>query len=511
MAMMLVGFSLLFGIMVAIVRMVQIDNAAYFSVPGSGISLQTAAAPAVAAAPAQKSTPQGPIISPTPDAPRLLPTLRTQVEQYVVKPGDALGQIARQYGVSLQLLVQANNLTNPDLLEVGQVLTIPVPTPEAPGSDFKIVPDSELVYGPSTAEFDINNFIQEHGGYLASYTEVIDEAQTSGVPLSGAQVVERVAQEYSVNPRLLLAVLEYESGWVTQSKPREGTLEYPMGVRDRWRKGLYRQLAFVANQLNRGYYLWRVNGVGAWLLSDGKLVPIAPTLNAGSAGVQNLFSSLYDHAAWRKAVSPEGVYATYFAFYGDPFQYTVRNLLPPGLKQPALQLPFEAGNTWSYTGGPHGGWGDGSAWAALDFAPPGDALGCVQSNAWVVAVADGAVVRTGNGAVLQELDGDGLEQTGWVILYMHIESRDRVEPGVQLKAGDRVGHPSCEGGVSNGTHVHLARKYNGEWIPADGSLAFILDGWTSLGSGREYDGYLKKGVQTLEAYAGRSEINQIAR
>jgi hypothetical protein len=31
-----------------------------------------------------------------------------------------------------------------------------------------------------------------------------------------------------------------------------------------------------------------------------------------------------------------------------------------------------------------------------------------------------------------------------VVLYMHIESRDRVEPGTFLRAGERVGHPSCE-------------------------------------------------------------------
>ena len=94
-----------------------------------------------------------------------------------------------------------------------------------------------------------------------------------------------------------------------------------------------------------------------------------------------------------------------------------------------MQLPFEKDNVWSFTGGPHGGWGDGSAWAAIDFAPPGDALGCVQSDAWVVAVADGTIVRSGNGAVIQDLDGDGYEQNGWTVLYQHIETRDRVEVG----------------------------------------------------------------------------------
>ena len=80
---------------------------------------------------------------------------------------------------------------------------------------------------------------------------------------------------------------------------------------------------------------------------------------------------------------------------------------------------------------------------------------------------------------MQDLSGDGIEQTGWSVFYMHIESRDRMQPKTYVYAGDRIGHPSCEGGVSNGTHVHLARKYNGEWIPADGITPFELDGWIS--------------------------------
>jgi len=94
--------------------------------------------------------------------------------------------------------------------------------------------------------------------------------------------------------------------------------------------------------------------------------------------------------------------------------------------------------------------------------------------------------------VLVDLDGDGDEQTGWVILYMHVEERDRIPVGTQVSAGDRIGHPSCEGGFSTATHVHLARRYNGEWIAADGQTPFIIGGWTPIGSKSEYGGSLEK-------------------
>ncbi len=157
-----------------------------------------------------------------------------------------------------------------------------------------------------------------------------------------------------------------------------------------------------------------------------------------------------------------------------------------------MSLPFNKGETWYFTGGPHGGWDSGSAWAALDFAPPGESGNCFTSPLWVTAMADGLVTRASNGALIQDLDNDGNEQTGWVILYMHVAEEERTQPGEYLFAGEHVGHASCEGGVSNATHVHVARKYNGEWIPADGPIPFNLDGWISSGDGAEYNGFLKK-------------------
>jgi murein DD-endopeptidase MepM/ murein hydrolase activator NlpD len=145
----------------------------------------------------------------------------------------------------------------------------------------------------------------------------------------------------------------------------------------------------------------------------------------------------------------------------------------------------------------------------LDFAPPGDNGGCFTSPYWVTAVADGLVVRASNGALIQDLDNDGYEQTGWTVLYMHIAAEGRTEPGEYVFAGEHIGHPSCEGGVSNATHVHLARKFNGEWIAADGPMPYNLDGWISSGTGREYDGFLSRGNQTIEALDSANDLNLI--
>jgi hypothetical protein len=113
--------------------------------------------------------------------------------------------------------------------------------------------------------------------------------------------------------------------------------------------------------------------------------------------------------------------------------------------------------------------------------------------------------------VITDLDGDDFVQNGWSVLYLHVATKDRIKSGNFVTAGDRIGHPSCEGGVSSGTHLHIARRYNGMWISADGEIPFDLDGWSSTGSGAEYDGFLVKDGLSIEAWNGKREENQIQR
>ncbi len=47
--------------------------------------------------------------------------------EYVVRAGDTLYGIALRYGVTVQAIVNANNITNPDRLRIGQRLIIPTP------------------------------------------------------------------------------------------------------------------------------------------------------------------------------------------------------------------------------------------------------------------------------------------------------------------------------------------------------------------------------------------------
>jgi len=468
---------------------------------------QTNPAATVVSAPAPRptQTPGVQLADPTQDAPHLVPTLRASTEHYTVVAGDSLAIIARRFQVDVATIASANQISNPNLLKVGQALVIPPPSPKFVAPSFKIIPDSELVFGPATKGFDVAAFVRSKNGYLASYQEKVDD-----VMLTGAQIVDMVSREHSVNPRLLLAVLEYQGGWVLSKSPGGATIDYPLGFFDKNRIGLYKQLFWAGNMLNEGFYGWQQAEFGSFSLADGSMARVSATVNAGTAAVQYLMGLLRGADTWATTVSKDGVFSVYVSLFGSPFSYTVEPLLPAGLAQPTFQLPFQSGVQWYFTGGPHMGWDSGSPWAALDFAPL-DAGSCNVSSAWEVAVAPGMIVRSGNGSVVLDLDGDGLEQTGWTVLYLHVASQDRIAAGTKVKAGDLIGHPSCEGGYAPATHLHIARRYNGEWVVADGSAPFVMDGWLPESAGTEYDGYLKKEGQVVEAWDGRAEINKIQR
>ena len=359
--------------------------------------------------------PGEPISSPTPDDPHYLGESPREEEQYIVQSGDILSAIAEKYSTTVEAIVEANDLLDPDRLEVGQSLLIPRVIFQAIGPGIKIIPDSELVFGPLATSSDIEKLIIKSGGYLVGYMQEIH-----GKVLSSTQVIYQIAQEYSINPRLLLALLEYKSGWLTNPAPIETV--NPFGYIDEWYTGLYRQLAWAAIHLNSGYYRWRNSSVTEWVLKYGLVVPIAPTINAGTAGIQNFFAKQDSYDFWLADVTPGGFIDTYYFLFGNPFIYAIEPLLPTSLIQPPMQLPFQAGEIWSYTGGPHLAWDAGSPFGAIDFAPPGEALGCVIVDDWVRAVAPGLVLRSGDGVVILDMDMDGNDGTGWVILYMHIEN-----------------------------------------------------------------------------------------
>jgi murein DD-endopeptidase MepM/ murein hydrolase activator NlpD len=418
-----------------------------------------------------------------------------EIVSYHAQSGDTIPAVAAHFNTTVEE-IRENNPIIPDsatTLPTGLPMQIPIYYEPLWGSSFKILPDSHFVNGPLQKDFDTIAYVNSQAGWLKDYEDL-----AGGYPIIGGEIINKIAENYSISPKLLLAIIEYQTGAVTQKNLYNPDLPYPLGIRDSSYKDLYQQLIKAATLLNNGYYGWRSGFLDYFEHRDGSLEYIDPWQNAPSAALQYYFGQILDKNEYLLATSGQGLLKTYTDMFGDPWLDNFE-LLPGSLEVPEMQLPFETETVWAYTGGPHTAWGVGEPFAAIDFAPANIKSGCVPTDQWVTAVAAGTIVRTDVGTAVLDLDDDGYEQTGWAIFHLHLKT-DTIPPvGTHLNAGDPIGLPSCEGGKSTGTHVHMARKYNGEWIAAGGTLAFNLSGWQVIDGDEPYEGLLIRYSQMVEA------------
>ena len=432
-----------------------------------------------------------------------------ELVDYVAQSGDTLPALAARFNTTIQEIRDANPgidfPADATTMPPGMPMKIPIYYLPFWGTTFQILPDSQFVNGPAAVGFDTGAFVASHPGWLKDFRAYAGDANHSG-----AEIVDIVATDYSISPRVLLAILEYQTGALSQPVPPSGN--YPLGDVDYTAAGLYLQLIWAADLLNDGYYGWRTGSLTEFEHLNGNIERPDPWQTAATVAFQYYYSINYSPDDYARAIGPGGLARTYDNLFGDPWEYDRNNppLIPASLQQPELTLPFLAGETWSLTGGPHNGWGNSQLlpWAALDFGPS-DVNGCSPTTEVAIAVANGVVVRSETGVVMLDLNGDSDERTGWDVLYLHVATTGRAPVGRTLKVGDPVGYPSCEGGEATGTHLHIARKYNGEWIPVDSAISFNLDGWIAHIGNAAYQGTLTRGNQTVIACSCSNAASQV--
>ncbi|OQY45371.1 MAG: hypothetical protein B6242_10450 [Anaerolineaceae bacterium 4572_78] len=391
-----------------------------------------------------------------------LPTPGPLFRRYKIQDGDTLGWISWKFDMPINEILAMNNLREDDIINVGKTLILPLHVSNVLTTNITM-PDSEVVYSPTYIDFDIEAFLHEQGGYLAHYEERVEN-----VNLSGAEIIELIAKRYSVGPRILLTALEFYGQWVTNPQPKIQQLGAGNPFSDR----LYVQLAWMSNKINDGYYSYKREGNYVVEFRDGTLALISPGINAGTVGIQNL---LAQNINWSdlQVLHPQGTkslegkwgmpqfLAQYEEFFGDMHANKIYPLIPITLEQPTFSLPWEKGEMFYFTGGPHVAYGIASVWSAIDFGPS-DVLGsCYISQKHITAVAPGLILFNGAGEIYLDLDGDGNWQTG--------------------------------------SHLHFARRYNGEWIAADGPVPLNLSGWQTKNGLAAYEGTLFKGDIIKEA------------
>lgn len=461
---------------------------AFAGSPGQDQPLELTTAPGV--------VPETGTATPLPVRPNYKPG---ELVDYVAQSGDTIPSLAAHFNTTVAEIVAANPIVPGDATTMppGLPMKIPIYFRSLWGNPFHILPDPLFVNGPAQIGFNTAAFVAGRDGWWKNYSTYAGDRDRTG-----AEVVDFVAQNFSVSPRLLLAILEYKAQALSQRQApsKHYILDFPQAIFASASNLDYLQLVWAANTLNNGYYGWRSGTLTEFDETDGTIIRPDPWQNAASVAIQYFFSRTSSGTVYDTAIGTSGLSMTYEALFGRASDQAAP-LIPGSLQQPHLTLPFVPRQVWTFTGGPHTGWGTGEPLSAVDFAPPCDHPGCasLSPQSYVPAMADGLVVRSGPDGVILDLDGDGDERTGWDIFILHLALHGRVLAGQKLHAGDPMGYPSSEGGEATGTHVHIARKYNGEWILADGPLGFNLDGWIVHAGQAAYQGTLTRNGVTVTA------------
>lgn len=359
-----------------------------------------------------------------------------------------------------------------------------------------------LEYAPDLDDFDVETFLGAKQSGLKEFSITID-----ATPTPVASIIQAAARKHSINPRVLLVLLELKSGLV--SAPSPSKLSTAAGYPLEKAADFSSQVDLLAGDLAEAYRAASMGDLSPTVTFSDKVAHSLPeTLNTASAAIWETLAQNSTRPKLEKSLSDPvtGFAAVYSAWFGDPFAAPafIQTISLP----PAARLPF-AGTKY-YTSGPHtGGFctqQDIASASGIDFARSGQAFE-------VLSIAEGQYLGKG------EKTGSGLQAGKYVLLqhpggaqtmYWHLSDFspeiEAMEPGQSIPRGFPIGWAGDSGNQS-AVHLHLELRtganptspYSGVRLSWDSQA---LDGWTiwmfrwpgAAGKGISYRGTATQGI-----------------
>lgn len=338
-------------------------------------------------------------------------------------------------------------------------------------------PVHPLIYGREEMfGFDIE-------GYLAARAPAL---------LPYAETISHWAGYSSISPRVLIALIEQQSGLLSRPQASRVAMVRPMGELSS-AQGFSEQVRDVADQLARSLYAAPLEAGRAEFQAPGQApVPALARLLARSV------SAAKARAQERSDSSEQDFATVYQGLFGLRFdveaaRLSLATMQPTGTQRPGLQalgaassylqFPFPVGQSW-YVGGAHTNTGSGTyPMSSLDMYKSGG-WGSNQSANWVVASAAGTFKK--HSSCFAEV----VHTDGWSTTYYHMQNL-RYNTGAYVAKNVGIGNPAssqaqalCNGGQSTGPHLHFSLKYNGGWMHLAG---YALSSWVITANGVNYD------------------------
>lgn len=140
---------------------------------------------------------------------------------YVVHPGDTLSAIALRHGTTVSALAEANQLADPNLIRIGQLLQIPDSKLGTPGytsaakdsETYTVVHGDTLISIARRHGLDLTALARGNGLNVNAPLHVGVVLHMPGRIARINALLVHVANEVGVDPRLVKAVAWMESGW----------------------------------------------------------------------------------------------------------------------------------------------------------------------------------------------------------------------------------------------------------------------------------------------------------
>jgi len=264
-----------------------------------------------------------------------------ELVEYTVQSGDTLANLSNRFNTTIEEILNENPVIPADAttLPPGLPMQIPIYYEALWGSQFQILPNCTFVNGPAQIDFDIESFMQSQPGWFKYFEQFAAKEQRSG-----AEIITYISTSFSISPKLLLAILEYQLNALSDPIPPDDLLDgYPLGYRSSGYHGLYIQLVWAANILNQGYYGWQGNHLDTLEFMDRTIEHPDPWQNSATVALQYYFSHLEPKAVYSRTIHADGFLKTYQELFGDPWvcePHIPGKVVKPGLSQAA---PIQVG------------------------------------------------------------------------------------------------------------------------------------------------------------------------
>ncbi len=365
-----------------------------------------------------------------------------------------------------------------------------------------LLSDGQFVWGPNVRDFSVVEFLQNRTSPLLPYAEVI----------------ETWAAYASVNPKILLAVLEIRHGWITYL-PMDIDPQY---VRDEIQKTtLDLAVAFYEHLYTWGARKSSDSSVQpkspALSFPDGSSVQLNDQLSSGTYAIASILAGGTSPELWAKSLSTksnDGFPATFSDLFPDTNALDTSNNIQPTQLPPDdfFQLPFPLGGKWTFNG-PHSWCGGDHCYgelpdrSSIDFSTVW-AKGSDLPDHYTVASKEGlGYVYKPNPRYSPlpcwiEIDHQISPTEVWTTSYYHL--RKLGDPGdagwiSRNESLGIIGEEICNGGFANGAHVHFTLRYNGSLFDLDGVK---LSGWNVHSGVKPYtSGYIERDGVRLYPYS----------